>query len=350
MKTKAAVLVETGEPLEITDLTVPAPEDGQVIVELAYSGVCHTQLLEARGLRGNDPYLPHCLGHEGSGRVVETGSGVTRVEEGDDVVVSWMRGPGAEVPSSTYDWNGRTVNAGGVTTFQEISVISENRLTPLPPGIDLREAALLGCAVPTGAGAVLNTARARAGESVVVFGVGGIGLAATAAASAAGCTPVVAVDIVPEKLAHARRMGATHTVNANKENPVDALDRIVNQGVEIAIEASGRPSVMRQALASVVPRGGRAVVVGNAHHDERLTIDPAQLNHGKQLLGTWGGDNDPGSDFPRYAKLVREEHISVKPLLSEPYPLDKVNVALDDLELGRVVRPMLDLSLAGGGS
>ncbi len=204
----------TDRPLELAELEVPALAPGQVLVEVAFSGVCHTQLLEARGRRGEDRFLPHCLGHEGSGTVVHIGSAVTKVSPGDQVVLSWIKGSGHDVPGTTYEWDGRTVNAGGVTTFGRHAVVSENRLTALPDGVGLREAALLGCAVPTGVGAVVNTAGARPGQSLAVFGAGGVGLCAVAAAVAAGCAPVVAVDVLSSKLAVATQMGADHVIDA----------------------------------------------------------------------------------------------------------------------------------------
>ena len=169
MKTEAAVLVELGQPLVLAELVIPPLKPGQVLVEVVFSGICHTQLLEIRGYRGQDRYLPHCLGHEGSGIVRQTGPSVTKVKSGDRVILSWIKGSGADVPGTTYRWEDRTVNAGAITTFSRYSVISENRLTLLPDGIEMREAAALGCAVPTGMGAIFNTARPRPGQSIAIF-------------------------------------------------------------------------------------------------------------------------------------------------------------------------------------
>src|SRR5438105_9194863 len=144
MKTTAAVLVELGRPLEVADLDVPALRPGQILVEVAFSGVCHTQILEARGHRGEDRFLPHCLGHEGSGTVREAGPGVAKVKTGDKVILSWIKGSGADAGGSVYRWNGRAVNAGPVTTFATLSVVSENRLTAVPEGLSMRLAALVG--------------------------------------------------------------------------------------------------------------------------------------------------------------------------------------------------------------
>lgn len=345
MKTLAAVLVETGKPLVLGELEVPPLEPGQVLVQIAYSGVCHTQLLECRGYRGEDRYLPHCLGHEGSGTVLEVGPGVGKEKVGDRVILSWMKGSGADAPGPRYRWNGRTVNAGPITTFSRYSVISENRLTVLVGEIGMREAAMLGCAVPTGAGAVFNTARPAPGQSLAVFGAGGIGLCALAAGAIAGCTPIVAVDIQECKLTLAKQMGASHCVNAGAGAVLEEIERICPGGVDFAIEATGRPDVMVQALSSVRSQGGVAVVIGNARHGERLELDPRQLNLGKRLLGTWGGDNWPDRDFPRYGKLLRAGKLDLAPTMVEPYALSDVNRALDDLEAGRTVRPLIGMDL-----
>jgi len=341
MKTTAAVLVEPGRPLELADLDVPVLRPGQALVEIVFSGVCHTQLLEVRGHRGEDRYLPHCLGHEGSGIVRDVGPGVTKVRPGDAVILSWIKGSGAEVTGTVYGWNGRTVNAGPITTFATFAVISENRLTVVPGAVPLRLAALIGCAVPTGAGVVFNTAQPRPGQSVAVFGVGGIGLCAVAAAALAGCVPVIAIDLNGDKLALANQLGATHTIGARTGDPVEQVRRLCPGGVDFAIEATGLPAVMRQALACVRPQGGSAVVVGNARHGQTLEIDPRELNQGKRLLGTWGGDTIPERDFPRYCRLMAAGRLNVEPLVPRTYRLTEINAALDDLEQGRAVRPLL---------
>ena len=345
MKTSAAVLVETGQPLVIADLEIPLLKPGQALVEVSFSGVCHTQLLECRGYKGKDAYLPHCLGHEGSGIVQEVGPGVTKVSPGDRVILSWIKGSGRDVPGSVYQWNGRSVNAGGITTFSKHSVISENRLTPLPDSIPLREAALLGCAIPTGFGTVINTAQPKPGQSLVVFGAGGIGLCAIAGAAISGCAPIIAVDIRPEKLALGKAMGATHLVNASEADPVAQILDLCPGGADFCIEATGRPAVMQQALTCARNQGGIAVVIGNAHQGECIELDPKQLNMGKQLRGTWGGDNVPDRDYPRYCRLLEAGRLDVSSMLSEPYALEQINQAIDDLETGTTGRPIIDMSM-----
>ena len=331
-------------PLAIAELEIPSLQPGQALVEIAYSGVCRTQVLESRGHRGHDPHLPHCLGHEGSGVVLEVGPDVDKIEPGDEVILSWIKGSGADVSSSTYGWGGRKVSSGAVTTFSKYAVISENRLTPKPAGLSMRDAATVGCAVATGVGAVVNAAQPRPGQSLAVFGTGGIGLCAVAGAAVAGCDPIIAVDVRSDMLVLAQKMGATHRVDAGTDDPVLQIMTICPGGVDFAVEASGIPSVMAQSLESVRVQGGTSVVVGNARHGEMVDLDPGQLNMGKRLYGTWGGDSAPDRDYPRYADLITSGKLDVSRISSVVYPLSAVNNALDEMEAGRAVRPLIDMA------
>jgi S-(hydroxymethyl)glutathione dehydrogenase/alcohol dehydrogenase len=344
MKTDAAILIELQKPLAVASIEIPPLLPGQVLVDISYSGICHTQLSECRGTRGEDKFLPHCLGHEGSGVVREIGSGVTKVKVGDRVIISWIKGTGADISSTVYLWGNKQVNAGGVTTFSRQSVISENRLTVIPNDISLEAAALVGCAVPTGMGAVLNTARPRPGQSIAIFGTGGIGLCAVAGAAISGCAPIIAIDINPEKLTVAKKMGATNCICSKTSNPLEEIMKICPGGIDFAIEATGIPDVMNLALTSVRAQGGVAVVIGNANFKDKLIIDPRQLNMGKQLRGTWGGDNNPDIDFPRYCHLIKYGRLNLEPLMSPAYSLSNINQALTDLAMGHVVRPLIDMS------
>ena len=345
MKTLAAVLVQTGQPLQLIELEIPPLKPGQVLVQILYSGVCHTQLLETRGYRGPDAFLPHCLGHEGSGRVLEVGAGVTRVKPDDFVVLSWIKAAGLDVPGTQYDSALGKVNAGAITTFSQQAVISENRLTKIPPELPADVAALLGCALPTGLGSVLHTANPSPGQSLAVFGAGGVGLAAVIGAGLKGCSPIIAIDKVQAKLDLARELGATHCLLADQVDTVKALAEIVPGGLDFAIEAAGVPALMEQALHSVRAQGGIAVIVGNARHGQMLQIDPKQMNQGKQLRGTWGGDARPDQDFPRYARLLASGRLPGRKLISKVYPLAQINLALDELESGGTTRPLIDPSL-----
>jgi len=344
MKTLAAVLVELNKPLTLLELEIPPLAPGQVLVEVAYSGVCHTQVGEARGRRGADKFLPHCLGHEGTGIVRECSVGVTRVKPGQRVILSWINASGLDVPGTQYRHDGRPVNAGGVTTFQSLSVVSENRLTPLPDALPLREASLIGCAVPTGFGVVFNSAQPRPGQGIAIFGAGGIGLCAVAAAHLVGCWPIVAVDIRANKLQLAKQLGASHTVDASSADPVAAVMQLCPGGIDFSVECAGRPALMKQAFACVRSQGGTAIIVGNAPFGERLDLDPRDFNQGKRLLGTWGGDNVPDRDYPRYCRLMSAGRLNLSLLLTKEYELAEINQALDDLEQGLAFRPLIRIN------
>jgi S-(hydroxymethyl)glutathione dehydrogenase/alcohol dehydrogenase len=346
MKTAAAILVKTAEPLELWDIEIPKLGPGQVLVEVIFSGACRTQVMEAMGLKGEDRWLPHCLGHEGVGSVLETGPDVSRVRPADRVVMSWLKAGGYEAGGAKYIHNGTTVNAGAITTFQKMAVCSENRLSPLPRGVPTDHAIMLGCALPTGYGCVVNTGRAKAGESIAVFGAGGIGQSAIMTSVAMGLNPVIAIDLSDEKLAMAKAFGAHMAINPANEDVMTALKSATGgRGVDLAVEATGQPGVMRMALDCVRAQGGRAVIAGNAKAGEELSISPGSLNQGKSLLGTWGGDSVPDRDFPKIASLMIAGQIDVSPLLKSRYALSDINSALADLREGRVGRPVIDMSL-----
>jgi S-(hydroxymethyl)glutathione dehydrogenase/alcohol dehydrogenase len=344
MKTQAAILVETGKPLELGNIE-PAPlMPGQVLVEIAFSGACKTQLMEIDGAKGVDKWCPHCLGHEGSGIVTEMGSAVTKVKPGDRVVLSWIKGTGIDAGGTVYNWDGKQVNAGGVTTFQRHAVVSENRLTPVPPDVDMDVAVLLGCAAPTGMGAIFNVLGVKAGDAVAVFGTGGVGLNAVMAAALAGADPLIGIDLRASRRDMARTFGATHAIDPADGGAWAQIEAILPHGVDVAVEATGNPAVMAEAVRVTRRQGGRAVIIGNARHDEQLNISPSVFNQGKSLLGTWGGDSVPDRDYARYGRLLSSGRLPVRKLLSRTYRLEDINQALEDFRSGTIWRPLIDMN------
>jgi len=338
------VLEELNKPLKIRELTIPDLKPGQVLVEVAYSGVCRSQLLEVRGKRGPDRFLPHTLGHEGSGTVVEVGAGVTKVKPGDRVVLSWIKGNGADVPSTVYQSPEGPVNSGAISTFMRHTVTCENRVTPIPDAMPLREAALLGCAIPTGAGIVLNTAGVRPGSSVAIFGVGGIGLSAVLAADLVHATTIIAVDVFDHKLEQARQVGATHLINARQQDPLATILEITGgRGVDYAIEAAGQRETMETAFQAVRDTGGLCVLAGNLPHGARISLDPFDLIKGKRIIGTWGGETQPDRDIPLYVDLYLSGKLKLDGLITHTYSLDDINQALADLQHGKVGRALIDM-------
>ena len=349
---KGAVLSRLNEPLGlVSGIECPALGRGQVLVKIAYSGVCHSQLMEVRGRRGADAYLPHLLGHEGTGKVIEVGEGVTKVKPGELVVLGWIKGGGLDGGGVRYQCAcmPQPINAGGVTTFNEYAVVSENRLVALPPGVPLDIGVLFGCAVPTGAGIITNDLRPLPGSSVAVFGLGGIGMSALMATMLFECSKVIAVDVSAEKLALARSFGATHTIDANQGDPVNEIrDLTDGLGVDYAVEASGQVRVIEQAFESVRRGGGLCVFASHPEHGKRISIDPYELICGKQIRGSWGGSSNPDRDIPMFAKLYLEGGLPLEKLITKRYPLEAINEALDDLEHHRVGRPLIEIDTTLG--
>src|SRR6185312_10748732 len=232
-----------------------------------------------------------------------------------------------------------------LSTFMRHTVTCENRVVRLPPEMPLREAALLGCALPTGAGIVINMLAMQPGASLAVFGAGGIGLSAVLAARMLGADPLIATDVVESKLAEALRLGATHAINSRKHDPVAAIRELTQgRGADYAVEAAGRRETMEAAFRSVREQGGLCVLAGNLPHAEQIAIDPFELIRGKRIAGAWGGATRPDEDVPRYIRWFLEGRLPMNELISREYRLEEINAALDDLEQGRVVRALVDMA------
>ncbi len=341
---KAAILTESRRPLTVADVSPPERlEYGQVRVRIHVSGICGSQLGEIDAVKGPDKFLPHLLGHEGGGVVEETGPGVRSVRKGDRVVLHWRKGNGIESPTPKYRWGDRTVNAGWVTTFNEQAVVSENRVTPIPPEVDFEIAALLGCAVTTGLGVVTNDARLRIGESIAVFGVGGVGLTVVQGAALVNAWPVIAVDLHDEKLEMARRFGATHVINAAAGDTGAAIRRIVGEGgVDVAVDTTGAVRVIETAYEITSPRG-RTILVGVPRAGEKISIYSLPLHFDKVLTGSHGGDSDPARDIPRYVNLHLQGRLNLADMITHRYPLDRINEAVEELRRGTAGRILITL-------
>ncbi len=343
MKTLAAVLEKINAPLKIRELEVPPLKEGQVLVKIAYSGLCRSQLNEIQGNKGDDKFLPHTLGHEGSGIVLETGPGVAKVQKDDHVVLSWIAGTGLNAPSSKYMLKDLIVNSGAISTFMSHAIISENRLIPIPKEIPLKEAALLGCALPTGMGIILNTIQIKPGDVLAVFGVGGIGMSAILGAQLMHASKIIAVDICDYKLNLAKELGATHTINAKKEQVASKIKDLTNgSGVDYSIEAAGQKETMQTAFEVVRNKGGCCVITGNLRYDDRIEINPFDLICGKKIIGTWGGESQIDRDIELYTNLLTKSVLNVSPLITHEYDLMHINEAIEQLTSGQnTVRCMI---------
>ncbi len=345
MNTKAAILNRINEPLEIRELRIPDLGPGQVLVRIEYSGVCHSQLNEMQGLKGEDKFLPHTLGHEGAGIVEAVGEGVQKVGKGDRVVATWIQAGGMNAPSVKYtDTEGTIINSGAISTFMQHAVISENRLVKISADMPLKTAALLGCALPTGAGMLKMAASEMKLNSVAIFGTGGIGLSAIIAAHVFGVAQIIAVDVAKNKLAQAKEMGATDCVDASAGDSVQQILQLTGgKGVDCAIECAGTRATMEAAIRATRGGGGLCIIGGNLPAGQTFSVDPMDLIKGKRLVGSWGGGTRPDEDIPQYVAKYLSGGLKLDELITHEYDLASINRACLDLQGKRVGRAMIKM-------
>jgi S-(hydroxymethyl)glutathione dehydrogenase / alcohol dehydrogenase len=337
---KAAILERIGAPLIVDEVSVPALSFGQVLVRIYASGICGKQLGEIAGSFGPDKFLPHLMGHEGGGVVVEIGPGVTRVHPGDHVVLHWRKGAGIESACPKYKRGDEVIGGGRVTTFSEYSVVSENRLTVIDEPVPHEIAALMGCAVTTGLGVVFNDAQLKPGQSIGVIGCGGVGLCVIMGAKLAGSRKIGAFDIDQHKLWMAHALGANGLANI-KDDP--SAIRFL-EGYNVIVDTTGDVDLIAQAYHLVAP-GGKVIMVGQPKRGMALILpDVAGDFKGKTLMDSAGGQTSPNEDIPRYLRLYRNGLLNLAGLITHRFPLDQVNEALDVVRSGVAGRVMLEMS------
>ncbi len=360
---RAAVLYEHDAPLVIEEVEVEPPKGGEVLVRVAASGVCHSDLHMIRGIHPSP--LPAIPGHEGAGVIEEVGPGVTNVEPGDHVVLSWlpycghcrMCTRGRPNICENVAWSEVGTMADGTvrfrkgeesihhfiatSSFAELSVVPAQAAIPVDPSLPLTELSLMGCAVATGVGAVFNTARVRPGETVAVVGCGGVGLNCVQGAAIANAGAIVAVDTEPRKLELARSLGATHTVNPSESDAAEAVRKIVGgDGVDRSFEAIGLPATIELAMG-LVGRGGQAVLIGMAPPDSPVRFDALNVTFQEiDIRGCWYGSIRPPVDFPLLVDLYRSGKLRLNPMI-RTCTLDEVNDAFRVMEAGEVARSVI---------
>jgi alcohol dehydrogenase len=372
MKTRAAVLYEMqkarpyskSKPLVIEELDLDPPGEGEVLVRIRAAGLCHSDLSTVNGDRPRS--MPMVLGHEAAGEVVELGVGVRDLKVGDHVILVFVPScghcspcvegrpalcePGAKANgagtllsgATRLSHNGKRVNHHvGVSAFSEYAVVSRQSLVKIDPTLPFEEAALFGCAVITGAGAVINTAQVRAGASAAIVGLGGVGLMAMLAARLAGCRQIIAVDTLDDKLKLAKQLGATHTVNATAADAVEQVRDISSGGVEYAFEMASSVKALDVAY-KVTRRGGTTVTASLPHPTHMVAIPASQLTAEERTLkGSYVGSCVPSRDIPRFISLYQQGLLPVDRLMSERITLKDINLGFDRLADSATVRQIL---------
>jgi len=370
MKSRAAVLYGAGQEFKVEEIEVDDPKEGEVLLHLAATGLCHSDYHMVTGEWSENIYYPMVGGHEGAGIVEKVGPGVTRVKPGDHVLLTFMpacgkcrfcsmgqsyicdRGAGL-IAGPQMDGTFRMHNQENqelgqfchISTFSEWTVAPEESIVPIPKDFDLEKLCVVGCCVPTGFGSAVNSADVQPGETVVIFGIGGVGINAVQGAAVNGASQVVAVDLVDFKLETAEEFGATHTINPNQQDPVEKVIELTNGvGADKAIVTIDNvlPEHVGQAFRSV-RKGGRAVIVGiaNAQH-QHIDVSPFELTLlAKEVVGSMYGDSPVHADLPRYLGLYRAGKLKVDELTTRTYSHDEINQGFQDMIDGKNIRGVI---------
>jgi S-(hydroxymethyl)glutathione dehydrogenase/alcohol dehydrogenase len=359
---KAAVFHGPNQPLTVEEVDIQPPQKGEVLVKIAASGLCHTDL---HFMEGSFPWpAPAVLGHEAAGIVEQTGEGVKVVQAGDHVVLAITPSCGlcrycvagkpylCSAASGSHQMKDGTSRLTlkkdgrplfhflGVSTFAEYTVVSDLALAKVRDDAPLTSLSPVGCAVATGIGAVLNTARVTPGKSVAVFGCGGVGLNVIQGANLVGAWPIIAVDTVESKLELAEQFGATHLVNATKDHPVLKVHEITGGGADFSFEVVGDIEVLGQAFDSL-DRGGTTIMIGVPPLGAKFSVDTLNLFNDKTLHGCVYGSSNFRHDFPMLANLYMAKKIKLDELISRTYPLDAINDAFEAMRKGEVARAVI---------
>jgi len=350
---RVVVLPQEQKPLEIREIDLPDPGPSQVVIKQYASGICHSQLHQMHSRRRR----PSLLGHESTGIVLKAGSAVNHVDEGDTVLVTWVPRDAANADASPergeLDIGGGESVSPSVFTWADHTIADEQYVVKAPRDIATDVTAIVGCAVMTGAGAVVNTAKVSKGDSVAIFGVGGVGLSAVVGARMCGADPIIAVDLDDAKLDFAKRFGATHGVNAGKTNAVEAIHAMTGKsgqrlaggrevtGVDFAFDCIGLKVTMEQIVPACrgghfgACQGGTAVLVGVPQTTVELNAGEI-LAQEKQFRGSIGGSCSPDRDFPMFLDWHANGDLDLEALVTERYPIEAINEATTALEEGRV--------------
>ena len=334
---KAAVLEELNKPLALRDVELTPLTVGQVLVRILVSGICGSQLHEIKGFKGNGKFLPHLMGHEGCGIVEEIGPGVTTIQLGDKVVMHWRPGSGIEANFPTYKLDGKPFSSGKVTTLSEQAIVSENRLTVVPPDTNPELAALLGCSLTTALGIIDNQSQLKFGETVAIIGCGGVGLNLISGSILKGAATVYAIDSIAEKEELVLSQGASHFLRSTSELP---------EKVDLIIDTTGSPKVISDAFTSLSNQG-RMILVGQPTPGAEIIIPNAiQLfsGTGQSIRATQGGDTRPQEDIPKYLRFFAARKMEVGRLITHRYKLESINTAFETLKTGKSGRIMIEIS------
>lgn len=341
MKSLVAFIEKLNKPLIVDEVEIPKLKCGQALIRVIESTICGAQIGEITGAKGEDKYLPHLLGHEGGGIVVDIGEGVKTIKKNDRVVLHWRKGSGIESDPPKYKYGKTYIGGGWVTTFNEYAVISENRLTTIPNDIPFSFVSLLGCGVTTGLGLINNEAKLKMGQSIAVLGVGGVGMNVIQGAKMVSANPIIAIDNNSYKKNIAFKFGADHFILNNNflEDHEEHIKRLTKgKGVDVFVDCTGIPELINSAL-QLVASNGKMILVGQPKIYQNLFLQNMRQHYcGKTIFDSQGGLTNPEIDIPRYIKLYQNKMLNIDGMISHTFKLQDINKAIDLVKSGNCLR------------
>tara|TARA_Y100000590_G_scaffold470168_1_gene662495 strand:- start:1673 stop:2731 length:1059 start_codon:yes stop_codon:yes gene_type:complete len=344
----AAVLEKTNKPLALKKLFLPKLKKGQVLVKIFYSGICGSQLMESKGYRGKDKFLPHLLGHEATGIVIKKAKFVSKVKIGDRVILGWIKGNGSEASGAIYrDLNNKKINSGPITTLSNFSIISENRIVKLPKSIPNDIGVLFGCAFPTGMGMIFHLKKKYSNiKNILIIGLGGVGFSALLAAVDIKIKKIIVVDKSKYKLNIAKKINnKIHAIKNNSSKLKEKILSLTNQhGVDFCVECAGLTSTIETGFKLLNKNRGKLIFASHPKSGDKIKIDPHELISGKKIEGAWGGHFHPDKDLKKISILAEKNKTLIrKYFVNKKYYLKNINQAFKDFNKSKIIRPIIKM-------
>ena len=333
---KAAILETLNKNLLVKKIKlIDKLQKNQFLIKIKYSGICGSRLGEISGIKGKDKFLPHLLGHEGTGIVVNKNSVKSKIKLGDRVVLHWKPGKGKESINPKYYLESKKINAGKVTTFNEYAVVSENRITKLSKKTNLAQACLLGCSLTTAYGVLKNNAKIKKNSRLLIYGVGAVGQAMIVLSNIFKIKDIIAVDNNKNKLKKAKELGAKYILNS-KDISFDKKFKILVKNINYAVDTTGNTGVIEKCYNNLSKKA-KIILVGVPHFKKKISIHTLPLHFGKQLIGSHGGNISPSKDIPFLEKLMNNKKIDVNKLITNYIKLNDINKIINKMKINKII-------------
>ena len=338
----AAALFKINRKLRLVNLKIPKLKPGQVLVKIFYSGICKSQVMEIFGGRENKKWLPHLLGHEASGKVIQVGKNVKKVKPNDEVILTWIKSIGYDAKSPKFFYKKRKINAGKVTTFSNYSIVSENRLIKKPKILNFRESIFFGCAFPTGAGMVFNDIKVSKKDKIVLIGLGAVGLGTLLALKNKGVKNIIVIDKNKKKNNLAKKLGIKSFFSAINRKTIKKINNIFKDGADICFESAGLTKTIEFGM-KIVNKNGKLHFASHPNNKDFIKLSPHDLIKGKKISGSWGGGSKPDRDIKRFLPILNKKIFNILNPDVKIYKLNEINHAIEDFRKNLIFRPIIKM-------